>query len=603
MSPSLLLAVLFAAVLLVASLRLVLRARGGRERAWRTALLVAGQAGSAALLYFALLPPPVSSTSGALIVLTANAPAAGATSADTVVALPEARATLGAERVPDLGTALRRHPGAGTLRVLGDGLLPRDRDAARARLLAFTPSPLPARLVELDATTRATAGRRFAVRGRIQGGEAVAVDLLGPSGARVMRAVPDAQGRFALGAIAGAPGRVDYRLQWRDAGDAVREDITLPLDVAAGAPLRVWLVAGGPSPELKFLRRWAVDAGLALRTQVSVGGGVELGDPPLAMTAANLRRFDVVVLDERAWRTLGAAGRAALREAAREGLGVMLRLGSDPTAADRASLRDWGFATQTADLPRSVRLPGTERPDDDGTRSVSEADAGAAGDEARAVDTAPLLSRRPLAVTSADAVPLLRDTRGDALALWRAEGRGRIALWWLSDSYRLVLSGRGSAHGDVWANSLETIARPGATAAPDVPPGARVGERSTVCGLDEDASLRAPDGALLPLARDAGTGCAAFWPTQAGWHQFTAGEATAAFAVRSESEAPGLMAAERREATQALAAGDRAAAPGAVTIQAPGPRWPWALAWLLLSAALWWFERARAGRTRVAPSA
>jgi hypothetical protein len=31
-------------------------------------------------------------------------------------------------------------------------------------------------------------------------------------------------------------------------------------------------------------------------------------------------------------------------------------------------------------------------------------------------------------------------------------------------------------------------------------------------------------------------------------------------------------------------------------VEKPGPRWPWLLAWLLLSAALWWLERSRAGR-------
>ncbi|MBW8368794.1 MAG: carboxypeptidase regulatory-like domain-containing protein, partial [Arenimonas sp.] len=409
MSAAALLAALLTAVVLVASLRLLLRARGSRERVWRTALLLAGQAASATLLYFALLPPKQSTASGTLVVLTANAPPAGkASPADSVVALPEASTALGAGRVPDLGTALRRHPGTRTVRVLGDGLLPRDRDAARGLAISFTPSPLPTSLVALQAPTHATAGRRFDLRGRIEGGAAVAVDLLDPSGAQVQRAVPDPQGRFALHAIAGAPGRVDYRLQWRDADDAVREDIALPLDVTAGAPLRLWLLAGAPSPELKYLRRWAVDAGLALRTQVSVGGGVQLGDPALPVNAATLRGFDVVLLDERAWRSLGPGGRAALREAAREGLGVMLRITGDLSQGDRAALREWGFDTAAADLPRSVRLPGTETAD----AAARRIDA---SDELRATDTAPLLSRRPLAASAGDGVPLLRDTRGDTL--------------------------------------------------------------------------------------------------------------------------------------------------------------------------------------------
>lgn len=592
MSPAVLLAGLLALVVLVASLRLLLRARGGSERAWRTALLLVGQAGSAALLYFVLLPPLVPAEPAALVVLTANAGTVrDAGQGDVVVALPEAAAALGAERMPDLGTALRRHPGARKVRILGEGLVPRDRDAARGVPLSFTPSPLPFALVELNAPTRASAGRRFDVRGRIEGGAARVVDLLDPAGARVARVVPDPQGRFALHGIAAAPGRVDYRLQWRDADDAVREDIALPLDVAAGAPLRLWLLAGGPSPELKYLRRWAVDSGLALRTQVSVGGGVELGDPPLPMNAATLRGFDVVVLDERAWRSVGAGGRAALREAAGEGLGVMLRLTGELSAGDRAALREWGFETGATDLPRSVRLAGTETADATARRIDGS-------DEVRATDTAPVLTRRPLSASAADGVPLLRDTRGDTLALWRAQGRGRIALWWLSDSYRLALSGRSAAFGGLWAESLETIARPNGAAAPDVPADARVAERSVLCGLGEDAALRAPDASPVPLVADA-TGCAAFWPGQPGWHELTVGEANAAFPVRGEDEAPGLRAAERREATLALAA-NAAASAKTTPVENPGPRWPWLLAWLLLSAGLWWLERARVGRKSAA---
>lgn len=585
------LAVAFALIVLVASLRILPRARRGRERAWRTAVLLLGQAGSAALLYFALLPPTVPAPSGTLVVLTANAGAArGAQPHDVVVALPEASATLGAERVPDLGTALRRHPGVRAVRVLGDGLVPRDRDAARGVPLSFTPSPLPVALVELSAPARSAAGRRFDVWGRIKGGAAVAVDLLDPAGARVARAVPDKQGRFALHAVAGTPGRVDYRLQWRDAGDAVREDIALPMDVAAGAPLRLWLLAGGPSPELKFLRRWAVDAGLTLRTQVSVGGGVELGDAPLPVNAATLRGFDAVVLDERAWRAMGAGGRTALRESVREGLGLMLRITGDLSASDRAAMREWGFNLRASRLPRSVRLPGTETADAAARRIDGS-------DEVRATDTAPLLSRRPLVAVATDGAPLLRDTRGETLALWRAEGRGRVAVWWLSDSYRLAMSGRSAAFGGLWARSLETLARPKGAALPVLPTTARVAERSVLCGVGKDVTLRAPDASLLLLVPDSATGCAAFWPTQSGWHELDSGEAITAFPVRSADDAPGLRAAERRDATRALAT-NAAPAWRAARVENPGPRWPWLLAWLLVSAALWWFERARAGRAR-----
>ncbi|MEG3193325.1 hypothetical protein SNE32_13675 [Lysobacter sp. D1-1-M9] len=39
-------------------------------------------------------------------------------------------------------------------------------------------------------------------------------------------------------------------------------------------------------------------------------------------------------------------------------------------------------------------------------------------------------------------------------------------------------------------------------------------------------------------------------------------------------------------------------ADGAAQAAAPGPRWPWFLAWLLLASAGWWLERSRLGLPR-----
>jgi hypothetical protein len=47
-----------------------------------------------------------------------------------------------------------------------------------------------------------------------------------------------------------------------------------------------------------------------------------------------------------------------------------------------------------------------------------------------------------------------------------------------------------------------------------------------------------------------------------------------------------------RTATETLAS-TAPAATAARPAPVPGPRWPWGLAWLLASAALWWLERPR----------
>ena len=589
MSQVALMAWVLAGIAAVAMLRVVLSNRG--ERAWRRAVLLVGQAALAGLLGCVLVPPLQPGQAGALLVLTegADVDALKPTTDARIVSLPGAPAFEGAEPVPDLGTALRRHPAARPVRVLGSGLPARDRDSARGLDIRFESVPLPDTLVALALPDTLVRGRRFELAGRIAGHAGGQVELLDPAGQRIDGAAVDAEGEFRLMGVAGPAGAADYRLQWRRDGEEATGGVTLPLRTSEGDALRVLVVAGGASPELKYLRRWALDGGLALGSQLRLGAGIVLGDDRAALTAARLAELDLVVIDERAWRALGAGGQATLRDAVRDGLGLLLRLGADPTEAERRTLADWGFTVTPADVPRGLRLPGTARAD--------AATPGTDDAEARATDTAPLLSRRPLQLAAADGAPLATGEQGEVVALWRPEGRGRVALWTLSDSFRLSLAGRQAAYGTLWSRTFGTLARARGEPAAAVPTLAWTEERSALCGLTEATQLLDPTGAPIALVPDPATGaaaCAAFWPTRAGWHVRRDGDREQAFLVRAPAEAPGLHAAQRRDETAALAG--TAPASLATPAPVPGPRWPWVLAWLVLAGGLWWFERARRGR-------
>ncbi|GAB2489578.1 carboxypeptidase regulatory-like domain-containing protein [Arenimonas alkanexedens] len=592
MSLPMQISITLAAIAAIAMIRVAITSGRRGDRLWRRALLVLGQAALAGLVFWVLLPPTQPGSNGALVLLT---PGADTTTlelgpGDRVLALPEAAAFDGAQPVPDLGTALRRHPGATAVRVLGAGLDARDRDAAQGLAFSFEAAPLPATLVELTLPDTITRGRRFELHGRIERHADGSVELLDPAGERLDLHALDESGRFRLTGTAGPAGTAVYRLQWRRAEADVADELSLALPVSEGAPLRVLAIAGGASPELKYLRRWALDAGLVLGTQMRLGGGIVLGDDRRPLTAANLAELDLVVLDERAWRALGAGGQATLRDAVRDGLGLLLRLTADPSAAERDALADWGFELTPADMPRGLRLPDTARAD---AATPGNDDA-----EARATDAAPLLSRRALQLAAADGRTLVRSDAGDTVALWRTEGRGRVALWTLSDSFRLSLAGRQSAYGSLWSNAFGTLARARGEITLPTPQAAWVGERSALCGLTDASRLLDPDAEPIPLVRDPATGergCAAFWPAQEGWHRLQQDGSQRAFLVRSPATAPGLHAASVRAATLALA-GQTVATLSVEAPEVPGPRWPWVLAWLVLAASLWWLERSRRGR-------
>jgi hypothetical protein len=431
-------------------------------------------------------------------------------------------------------------------------------------------------VIELWSPRRVPSGSAWYITGVVHDVPDGSVELLDPSQRRVASASPGDDGRFTLRAEARTSGRAQFKLRVRDASQAVVEDVEVPLRVVTGAPLRVRVLSGAPSPEIKYLRRWALDAGVDLQSDVTLRPGVRVLRSAMPLGPDALRELDVVILDERAWRSLGAAGRAALAEALRAGLGVLIRITGTLTERDLEELQALGFELRDAEGPRTARLAG--------------------------VQTA--LSRRPLRVESGDGVPLLRDSRGEPLALWRAEGQGRIALWWLGDSFRIALDGSPGVYGTLWSDALATVARARGPREPELlNADPRVHARQVICGLDADAdadadaeaSVQAPDGGRVPLLRES-SGCAANWPESAGWHVLDTGGEKWPFHVRAAGEAPGLQAQELRATTTAMVASQSQPEDARPPTGAPGSPWPYLLGCLVALGGTWWLERSRVGR-------
>lgn len=601
-----------AVVVVLSMARLIVRHQrtvGSRAAPWRIALLLLAQPLCAVLLYFALLPPTTPGEAGTLVVATAETPASmlgAGQGGDAIVTLPEAPARAGIERVPDLSTALRRHPGTQRIRILGAGLEARDRDAVRGYAVTFVPTALRRGLIELDAPAQAVAGGAFAINARahdLRGGSA---ELRDPAGARVDRVALADDGRFTLRATTRVAGAAVFTLRLRDAGQRIVEEVAVPLEVTAQAAPRVLLLAGAPGPEVKYLRRWARDAGIALQAQMSVGGGAQLGDAPIALNAATLKGLDLVVLDERAWSGLGESQRTALTDAIRGGLGVLLRVTGPLSEVEQRRLRALGFNVDAGRDAEEVHLPEPRRDADALRARIGPGTRDQARSRDAPVPETPALAHRALRIAADDGIALLADQGDRPLATWRAEGRGRIAVWPLTDTYRLVLAGRDDLHAETWSNAVATLARaqPGQSSTVEGEP--RVGERIALCGLSVGATVASPGGTKTAPAIDPATrsrACAAWWPGDSGWHRLTSQGRTQRFYVRSANEAPGLHTYGVREATLRLSAESPAIlAKSADAPRNPGARWPWWLAWLFASAALWWFERMRSNADRASPA-
>ena len=557
-------------------LRVVWALRGlpaaARPRRWRTGLLLLGQLLSAALLFLLLRTPDPGDAVHTLHVLTAHAPdniAPVATSGEHWLRLPEAPPRPGIVTVPDLASALRRHPGVRHLHVIGDGLEARDREAASTMRVSFDAAPLATGVSDWWAPRFVHAGEVIHVQGRTHGADGMQVELLDPAGLRVDQQVLQGDGLFSLQARARSPGLADYELRLRRGQGTHIGSTRLPVQVLPAAHTRLLLRAGGPDADLKFLRRWAANNGASLRAAIDLGGGMQAGDT-VELDARTLADIDVLILDDRSWNGLGRAQRATVLAAVGNGMGLLLR--ASAPLADGDTL---GLQVRAAQLPPTFKLPG--------------------------IGTA--LGRPPLRIDNPSGHTVLRDDRGAPLVAWRTHGRGRIAAWLPTDSFRLALGGHADVHASLWADAINAVMRPRAPAPKEVPMQVYAGERTLFCDLGDTARVIAP-GVVEParLAIDPRSGtrrCAAFWPQRAGWHRLLDATSDTAFLVRASDADPLLRAARTQRATRALA--DRATISVETRAQAQAlPRWSLFLLWLAVSGGLWWFERSRHGRTRAA---
>lgn len=519
----------------------------------------------AGIALMALIAPPDWPGSGrTLRVFTAHAGAeANLPAADVRVALPEAEASDATlVRVPDLATALRRFEGIGRVQVLGDGLPARDQDSVAGLALDWHPGPEPVGVIELEVPGRVVVGRNWTIRGRVSGIEGARVILRDRGGAEVARTEVETAGTFRLDLASPVIGAERYVLQLVDAKANPVESVPIDVVIEAGAQLHVVSLAAAPDAELKYLRRWAEDAGHDLASRIVLSPGIEQRQGTIDLAAAALAAADLLIVDDRSWAALDAAQKAAIDAAVREGLGLLLRVGANPS---KATLADWS----ALGVPLEAR-------------TENRAQSLGVHIDGEALELTP----PALQLASSDAASLLVAQDGRALVAWHTHGLGRIGAWLPQDSYQWQLQGHGRAHASLWSRTFSTLARSGAEAGPDLPAWITVGQRSLLCGLQAPASMRAADGSVAEL-RVADSGCAYWWPAAAGWHILVSADARSPVSVHARDDGETLTRQATHEATARLVA---QAEPKPV-ITGRFPRWPIFCVWLACMGLLWWCER------------
>ena len=146
---------------------------------------------------------------------------------------------------------------------------------------------------------------------------------------------PGAGGEFLLSAVPSQVGRAVYGLVAVEGKDTMaREEI--PIEVGAGKPLKILMLAASPDFENRFLMKWLGGDGhtVASRTMVSRGKVQEafVNRGPVSLTTlgpALLANFDLVIADAAALPVRGSVEWMALRrEMGERGMGLVVKVDS-----------------------------------------------------------------------------------------------------------------------------------------------------------------------------------------------------------------------------------------------------------------------------------
>ncbi len=514
------------------------------------------------------------------------------------VALPGAPSrSSSTENSPDLATFLRRHPEVDRLRILGAGLEPWDLEDLAPTVTADADVSLGPGIRTVSWSRRLGIGEWLEITGSFSGtaGSVLTLQLAGPGASQdevELRFDRGAETQaFSLRTLPPGVGRFLYRVSVSGKEGAASQTELIDVQVEAPTlPAVLWL-EDAPSFETRHLESWlsGLGAELAIRSRVSRdryrSDFLNMERITLSrLTWEVLDRFDLVIVEQRAWNRLGRSEGALLKEAVAErGLGLIVRL--DPRVEEEsAGVWPLGFAGR--------RIPDLER-----LRVHAPGPAGAA---ASPVEIAPFELALDRGMT-----PLFSDRSGRVLAARRPSGAGSIAATLLRGTYAWVLEGDSQSHQTIWRKLLREVSRPQDQPFWQLPVGPILVDEPLVVSLQSQleaaelpsARLVLPGGSAVPVALRgdaalAGRWSTTLWPLETGWHRLESAEASLEFHVVGAGTWHRWQEERRWRATRLAALRAQDESPREeVPVRIPWPRLPFFLVLLVGLGLLWLDER------------
>ena len=328
--------------------------------------------------------------------------------------------------------------------IFGNGL--RDADLKRLgnRPIVFHPTVIDRGITDMHWPQQLRSGERLWLQGSCLHKDTVPVKIILSAFGESLDSVvlqANASNHFALTAVPKQMGKAIDRIIVVSGKDTLQQE-PLPVEVIPAKPLQVLVLAASPGFEKKFLqdRLSLHQFGVVARTSISK----EKYDKAFLNTAvfsfsqinkALLNKFDVLVTDADEWATLTPAERADIQDAA-EGNGLGLIIQTD-SLAPAAYAKQFETYTGLANQPQLLI-------------QLNDAVHSSAG----------LRIEKPLFIRNLPGIqPLITDAAKHILAAVTLQGRGKLVVTTVPNSYSWLLAGNEKMYDAYWYSLLQQVSK------------------------------------------------------------------------------------------------------------------------------------------------
>lgn len=423
--------------------------------------------------------------------------------------------------------------------ISGHGLKHYALDLIGNKHFDFIPGTLPEGIIDLSLPRRIISNRRNTIEGvynNVSG--ANWIYLSSPQGKEDSIFIKDKrQIPFNLSFLPRQSGNVLYEVTVKDStGESIKEN--LPLTVDDARPLNILFIQSYPTFETQYLKNFLSlkKHRLVLRSQLSQNNfRYEYANRSPArintVTKNAIAEFDVLIIDDDAYRKLSSAEKTIIKEEIESGLGMLNLLNTTPKNSKASDSFPFNVITVKTDTAQITQ----------GSKRF-------------------ILPALPLRVQSSTFLTPLTTNKSGILSGYTHKGAGKIGFQFLKETYRLSLSGDSVKYSEIWSPLIEQISRPRDKSSSieiigsfprfrDEPMNAQI------ISSNEKTSLMA-DSIRIPLQEDVvidDVWNATVWPDDEGWHDLQTEDSHLPYYISKNEEWETLAVANQMKETALVA--------------------------------------------------